>query len=567
MPKKNKAKSTIKSRKSRFSELLPHKKISWLSALFVVVIVAGIGTKLLFFSRASAPPQIGSQFHCTWTSYNNTQRAAVLDKLAAAKIGWVRIDFGWSAFQEQSRDTYSQWYIDLSDYCVNQALARGIKVLAMVHRTPAWANGGQDTGTPPTDLNDFANFAYWMANHFKGRIAAYEVWNEPDPTQSFWTGTVNQYADMLKLAYPKFKAGDPSAKVVLGAPTYNNADWIGQIYSLGAKDSFDIMATHPYQGQANQPPEYPGDSHHWWFSKFPGVLKVMQQYGDGNKEVWFTEFGWSSHDNTAGLPEWQKGVTLEQQGDYFIRAIKYTQANYPNVTNMFWYNERNRTNTDIQNANYGLLYNDLTEKPVYFAIKNYLSSLVSGSPDATTPTVSVTAPANGATISGTVNVSANANDNIGVARVEFYVGGVLKATVTSAPYTFNWDTTTSPNGVQGLQAKAFDGAGNSGNSTVVNVNVSNAVPGDTTAPVVRISKPVNGATVSGVVKIAATATDNAAIRSMEIEIDGRVVSTSSSGSINASWNTRKAAAGPHTITVRAVDTSGNIGILTITVTK
>lgn len=60
--------------------------------------------------------------------------------------------------------------------------------------------------------------------------------------------------------------------------------------------------------------------------------------------------------------------------------------------------------------------------------------------DTTAPTVSITSPASGDTVSGTVNVAANASDKKGVATVEFFMNGLLKATDTSSPYTFSWDS-------------------------------------------------------------------------------------------------------------------------------
>ncbi len=108
-----------------------------------------------------------------------------------------------------------------------------------------------------------------------------------------------------------------------------------------------------------------------------------------------------------------------------------------------------------------------------------LDSLFGAAPpaDTTPPTTSVTSPASGATVSGTVTVAADAGDDVGVSRVEFYVDGGLIGTDTSSPYGASWNTTTATNGGHGLQSKAYDAAGNVGSSAVVNVTVSNASGG------------------------------------------------------------------------------------------
>lgn len=88
-------------------------------------------------------------------------------------------------------------------------------------------------------------------------------------------------------------------------------------------------------------------------------------------------------------------------------------------------------------------------------------TVTAGTGDTTAPTVSITSPSDGSTVSDTVAVSSSASDNVGVDRVEFRVDGALKATDTSAPYSFNWDTTTATNGNHDVSATAFDAAGNS----------------------------------------------------------------------------------------------------------
>ncbi len=102
---------------------------------------------------------------------------------------------------------------------------------------------------------------------------------------------------------------------------------------------------------------------------------------------------------------------------------------------------------------------------------------VTSAPDTTPPTTSITAPANGATVSGTVNVTASASDNVGVTRVEFWIDGALASTDTTSPYSFSWVTTGYANGSgHSIQSRAFDAASNQGNSTIVNVTVNNAGP-------------------------------------------------------------------------------------------
>jgi hypothetical protein len=105
-----------------------------------------------------------------------------------------------------------------------------------------------------------------------------------------------------------------------------------------------------------------------------------------------------------------------------------------------------------------------------------IPGLTCPSPDNTPPTVSITSPASGATVSGTINVTASASDDRGVADVQFFLDGAFRADDTTAPYSVPWDTTTASNGSHTLTAVARDTSGNSTTSAPVTVTVSNGPP-------------------------------------------------------------------------------------------
>jgi hypothetical protein len=134
-------------------------------------------------------------------------------------------------------------------------------------------------------------------------------------------------------------------------------------------------------------------------------------------------------------------------------------------------------------------------------------------PDTTLPTTSITAPTNGATVSGTTSVTASASDNVGVTKVEFYLDGALASTDTASPYSWTWNTTASTNAAHTLTSKAYDAALNIGTSTVVNVTVNNL--GDTTPP----TAPTNLIAGSAKRKITLTwtaSTDNVGVTGYQI---------------------------------------------------
>ncbi len=195
--------------------------------------------------------------------------------------------------------------------------------------------------------------------------------------------------------------------------------------------------------------------------------------------------------------------------------------------------------------------NSATSAVVAFKVSNTTA-------DTTPPTVSLTAPANGATVSNTVTVSANATDNVAVAKVQFQLDNAnVGSAVLAAPYTFSWNTTTSTNGAHTLRAIATDTSNNSTTSASVTVTVNNATK-DTTPPTVLITAPASGATVSSTVTVSANASDNVAVASVQFQLDNANVGAADTvAPYTYSWNTTTSTNGTHTLRAIATDTSGN----------
>jgi hypothetical protein len=174
-------------------------------------------------------------------------------------------------------------------------------------------------------------------------------------------------------------------------------------------------------------------------------------------------------------------------------------------------------------------------------------------PDTTPPTASVSAPAGGSTVSGTVSVTATANDDRGVTQVQFELDGAnLGSADTSAPFAASWNTTLGANGTHTLTAVARDAAGNTTRSANVQVTVDNGAP-----PTVSITAPAAAATVSGGVSVTANAADDRGVAGVQFRVDGNNVgSADTSSPYSVTWDTLTVANGNHTLTAVATDTDG-----------
>lgn len=183
----------------------------------------------------------------------------------------------------------------------------------------------------------------------------------------------------------------------------------------------------------------------------------------------------------------------------------------------------------------------------------------SGVIDTTPPTVTVTVPADSATVSNVVSLNATATDvGSGVASVKFSIDGSNVGTVNSGPFTLNWDSRSVANGAHSIQALATDLMGNQSNSTVVNFTVANVI--DTTPPTVSMSAPADGSMVSNVVTLTATASDEpggSGIGTVSFIVDGFAIGSVSNSPYSISWNSRNVTNGVHTIQATARDLSSN----------
>jgi hypothetical protein len=170
------------------------------------------------------------------------------------------------------------------------------------------------------------------------------------------------------------------------------------------------------------------------------------------------------------------------------------------------------------------------------------------------PSVAVTSPAEGATVSGIVLVQASASDDVGVTQVAFSVDGDAIGTDTNGAdgWSAPWDTRTALDGAHTITATATDTKGQTQTD-------SNAATVDNTRPIVAVSSPLAGATVSATIPVEATASDNQTVASVQFFVDGSSIGTdaSASGGWSVSWNTTAVADGAHNLTATARDGAGN----------
>lgn len=265
-----------------------------------------------------------------------------------AGFTWVKQWFAWRDIEGRGKGKYD-W--ETADRVVNQVEDFGLKLIVRVDHEPEWA------GPPPANSDDFIDFLTALVTRYKGRIHAYQVWNEPNLAREWGNKPPNaqQYTQMLRRAFGAIKQTDPSAIVISAglAPTTElsqravpDTQFIQAMYDAGAKPYFDMLGAHGagYKAPpekdpaevANDPNFYnvgdvncPGPACRiYCFRHVEDLRQIMVDNGDAGKQVVVLEFGWTRDERPASPYYWHRVQDQFAQGEYMVRAYQYAKAHW-----------------------------------------------------------------------------------------------------------------------------------------------------------------------------------------------------------------------------------------------
>ena len=187
---------------------------------------------------------------------------------ATTKGAWPTVPVGsyriWGVRESwaqisRSKGAYNWGPLDLR---VAMAIRQRTQPVYVLGSTPTWASArpadsnsdGAGAAAEPADLADWKDFVSALATRYKGKIGAYEIWNEPDRAAQF-TGTPEKMAELTKVAHDAIKAADPEALVVSPGVQVRDkgaADWLKAYFAAGAGDDVDAVGVHldPFATQA-----------------------------------------------------------------------------------------------------------------------------------------------------------------------------------------------------------------------------------------------------------------------------------------------------------------------------
>ena len=348
---------------------------------------------------AARTPAPGVQAHLLWSHVDGAEVDRQLDRARAALAAIVRVDVGWSTLEAEGKGVYSSWYLSKLDALVAKAEARGLDLLLTFWSTPCWASSAPEEARQgcagawwergvdryaPLDPSDYAEALAFLARRYRGRVAAWELWNEPNHADFLKADDpAAAYARLARAAYGAAKEADPAARVVAGSLSEADFEFTAALYRHGIRDAFDAYSIHPYSGDRS--PLDPDDE--WIRTSFiygvPAVREVMAQNGDG-KPVWLTELGWSTC-AVRGKAVWANCVDEATQARYLREAYRQA-ASWDYVAVAVWFKLQDTSDDPGDRvAQYGLLGHDGAEKDAYVAFRRAAADLLTGGAQRASP--------------------------------------------------------------------------------------------------------------------------------------------------------------------------------------
>ncbi|WP_026370163.1 cellulase family glycosylhydrolase [Kallotenue papyrolyticum] len=336
--------------------------------------------------------------------YTDAERAVTLAKIAG--FDWIRQQVEWADTEVADRTFGFQEL----DKVVNTVAAHNMKLLLSVVRSPEWATGRPGDHGLPNNPEDYGRFVAAIVERYRGKVHAIEVWNEQNLAVENGGRVVPEdaarYVELLKVAYQRIKAVDPSVVVVAGALSstgennperavddityykamfaYNNGEIRNYMDAQGFHPATTLNPPDalypeaPGPGCNQNPPQWCDDPTHY-FRHIENVRRVMEEHGLGDKQIWITEMGWATQNVTPGY-EYGNQISFEQQADYLEGALFRILYQYKYVGVAFIWNLNFAVTWGQEGqplheqAAFGLLNPDWSPRPAFTRVQGFINA-------------------------------------------------------------------------------------------------------------------------------------------------------------------------------------------------
>ncbi len=328
-----------------------HRRLSaarpLLSACLLLCLLAAPSFAAQGTSRANSPEYGLNAF--LWDQPATTERDVAL--VQALGFGWVKLLFPWAGIEKEAKGAYN-W--TEADRVVRAANAGGLKIIARLDRQPRWARADRAPTGPPNNYQDYADFVSAFVSRYKagsplGTVHAIQVWNEPNLDRE-WGGqrpidrrSAADYVRLLGTAYRAAKAADPSVTVIAGslAPTgwqgpeaMPDDQYLRAMFESGLKGNYDVLGANANvqcPSVEAEPGACPVMAQRMWhpsfyFRRVEQLRDIMVAHGDGDKQIWLMEFGWTTDTIHEGY-SWY-ATDEATKAELIVRAFQYARERW-----------------------------------------------------------------------------------------------------------------------------------------------------------------------------------------------------------------------------------------------
>lgn len=268
---------------------------------------------------AAAPPLAGINIGSGATA---AQADADVANAAALHAKVIRTEAVWSLL-EPSGPQPSEPAFAFLDRLASDASAKGIRLILIAYSTPCWASSaptsllgecvpghvGKANAWPPSDPGAYASFVSYLAQRYGSRLAAIEIWNEPDQANELYFAgpeKPQRYAAILRAAYPAIKQVDPGMTVLGGSIVGSSGAFLRALYAAGIKGYYDGLSVHFYN---------------LLLGSLRSIHEVQLANGDSTP-LWLNEFGWSSCYPRQKIQQEQGCVTAQVQAQNLTNTFR-----------------------------------------------------------------------------------------------------------------------------------------------------------------------------------------------------------------------------------------------------
>lgn len=278
--------------------------------------------------------------------WDKTRASIHLDWARLMVFSHVKQVFAWEDIQPQP----GQWDFARADEIVDETGQKGLKLVARLSDAPDWAHpslqGHKDVDfvdAPPDDLDNWAAFCGAVAARYRGRIAAYQVWNEPNLSREWGSREPDAaaYADLLGACSRAVRAADPAAILISAglAPTgtydqtaHPDDIYLQALYDAGFQRHIDVVGVNA-PGYNNPPDVSPdeavarGSRRFFTFRRVEDLRKIMVANGDAARQMAILEMGWHSNPGIDASYAWY-AVDEATQARYLVDAYRYAAEHW-----------------------------------------------------------------------------------------------------------------------------------------------------------------------------------------------------------------------------------------------